>query len=244
MRSLQSMATDSNLARCSIRFLTNPNNFVAPEQIPDCSSATRATIVNEIIDQEILNSPAALAQSSRPTRVIKMPVTQVLVVDDFLPWQRLVRAMLESKKDLVVAEAIDGLEAVQKAQALQPDLILLDIGLPTLNGIEAARQIRKLCPNSKILFVSNETSAEVVEEALRLGACGYLLKPDAASELLHAVDVILRGEQFVSSRVEPYAITMSRIGSSPDKTQKSAEIKSSDVGTSRRADKGANPTYR
>ena len=88
----------------------------------------------------------------------------VRVGDDFLPWLRLVCAMLESKKDLnIIAEALDGSEAVQKAQQFQPDLIVLDISLPTLNGIEAARRIRELSPNSRILFVSNETSAEVVE---------------------------------------------------------------------------------
>jgi len=106
-------------------------------------------------------------------------------------------------------------------------LILLDIGLPTLNGIEAARRIRKLSPNSKILFVSNETSAEVVEEALRLGARGYLLKPDAASELLLAVDAILRGEQFLGSRLRPYVITSGGIGPSSDKLQKSADVQTS-----------------
>jgi len=134
-----------------------------------------------------------------------MPVTRVLMVDDFLPWLRLVRVMLESKKDLnIIGEAVDGLEAVQKAQQLQPDLILLDIGLPTLNGIGAAHRIRELSPKSRILFVSNETSVEVVEEAFRLGARGYLLKTDAASELLLAVDAILRGEQFVGSRLRRY----------------------------------------
>jgi DNA-binding NarL/FixJ family response regulator len=155
-----------------------------------------------------------------------MPVTQVLVVDDFLPWLRLVRTMLESREDLnIIAEALDGSEAVQKAQQFQPDLILLDIGLPTLNGIETARRIRELSPNSKILFLSNETSAEVVEEALRLGARGYLLKPDDASKLLHALDAILRGEQFVGSRLRPNVITSGGIGPSPDKAQKSADVK-------------------
>jgi DNA-binding NarL/FixJ family response regulator len=137
-----------------------------------------------------------------------MPVTQVLVVDDFLPWLRLVRVMLESRKDLnIIAEAVDGLEAVQKAQQLQPDLIVLDISLPTLNGIEAARRIRELSPNSRILFVSNETSSEVVEEAIRLGARGYLWKLDAASELSLAVDAILRGEWFVGSRLRHDVMT-------------------------------------
>lgn len=157
-----------------------------------------------------------------------MPVTQVLVVDDFLPWQRLVRAMLESKNDLnVVAEAVDGLEAIQKAQELQPDLILLDIGVPKLNGVEAARRIRKLSPSSKILFVSTEALAEVVEEALRLGARGYLLKSDAATELLPAVDAILRGEQFVGSRLRSYVITSGGIGPSSDKLQKSTDARTS-----------------
>jgi DNA-binding NarL/FixJ family response regulator len=69
----------------------------------------------------------------------------------------------------VIAEASDGLEAVHKAEHLQPGLILLDIGLPKLNGIEAARQIRKLCPESKIVFLSQESSADVIEEALNSG---------------------------------------------------------------------------
>ena len=139
---------------------------------------------------------------------MEMAVTKVLVVDDFLPWHRLVRAMLEAKKDLEIVDvAVDGLEAVQKAEQLQPDLILLDIGLPTLNGIEVARRIRTLSPNSKILFVSQESSAEVVEEALRLGAWGYLLKSDAVRELLLAVDAVLGGEQFVGSRLGPHVIT-------------------------------------
>jgi len=130
-----------------------------------------------------------------------MAVATVLVVDDFAPWHRLVRAMLAAKKDLeIVAVAVDGLEAVQKAEQLQPDLILLDIGLPTLNGIEAARRIRKLSPKSKILFVSQEFSAEMLKEAFRLGASGYLLKFDAVRELLLAVDAVLQGEQFVGGR--------------------------------------------
>jgi DNA-binding NarL/FixJ family response regulator len=76
------------------------------------------------------------------------------------------------------------LEAVQKALELQPDLILLDIGLPRLNGIEVARRIRKVSPGSKILFVSQESSADAVQEALGTGARGYVVKTDAGTELL------------------------------------------------------------
>ncbi len=93
----------------------------------------------------------------------------------------------------------DGLEAVRKACELRPDLILLDIGLPRLNGIEAARQIRTLVPESKIIFLTQESSAEVVEEALRLGACGYVKKLKAAKDLLAAVQAVVSGNQFVSS---------------------------------------------
>jgi DNA-binding NarL/FixJ family response regulator len=100
----------------------------------------------------------------------------------------------------VIGVASDGLEAIQKAEELQPDLILLDIGLPSLNGIEVARQIRKLSPKSKILFVSQESSADVVQEALGTGAQGYVLKIDAGGELLAGVNAVLQGEQFVANR--------------------------------------------
>jgi len=104
----------------------------------------------------------------------------------------------------VICEASDGLEAVQKAVELQPDLILLDIGLPAMNGLEAARRIRKVSPESKILFLSQEYSADVVQEALSLGALGYVAKIHAGNELLPAVESVLRGRQFVGSGVKDY----------------------------------------
>jgi len=135
-----------------------------------------------------------------------MSTIRILLVDDYLRWQHYVSSLLETMIEFeVIAVAADGLEAVQKAGELQPDLILLDIGLPKLNGIEAARRIRNLSPNSKILFVSQETSSELVKEALQLGAMGYLVKSDAASELLLGVEAVLRGEQFVSSSLKPHA---------------------------------------
>ena len=97
----------------------------------------------------------------------------------------------------VIGEASDGLEAVQKAEELQPDLIVLDLGLPTLNGMEAARRIRKLSPESKILFLSQESSPDVVQEALRVGL-GYVVKMRAGSELLAGLEAVLQGRHFVS----------------------------------------------
>lgn len=97
----------------------------------------------------------------------------------------------------IIAEVSDGLEAVQEAAELKPQLILLDIGLPTLNGMAAARQIREVAPESKIIFVSQESSLDVVQEALNLGACGYVVKTRAAIDLLAAVKVVLAGRQFV-----------------------------------------------
>ena len=99
----------------------------------------------------------------------------------------------------MVGEASDGLEAVHKSEALQPDLIVLDIGLPTLNGIETARRIGKLSSRSKILFVSQESSIDVVREALSSGALGYLVKTQAGSELLPAIDAVLQGREFLGS---------------------------------------------
>jgi len=124
---------------------------------------------------------------------------RVLLVDDYDPWRRFVSTTLQKKPELqVVGEASDGLEAVQKAQALQPDLILLDIGLPTVNGIEGARRILRSAPKTRILFVSEQRSSDIVEGALRTGAGGYVLKSDATTELLPAVEAVLQGNQFVS----------------------------------------------
>jgi DNA-binding NarL/FixJ family response regulator len=125
---------------------------------------------------------------------------RTLVVDDVGDFRHFFCSTLEQGTEYeVVGEASDGLQAVLQAQQLQPDLILLDIGLPTLNGIEAARQIRAASPDSKILFVSENRSPDIVEEALSTAAGGYVVKSDAASELLPAIDAIFKGKRFVSA---------------------------------------------
>lgn len=133
---------------------------------------------------------------------------KVLVVDDYEPFRRFVFSILGERPELqIIGEATDGLEAVRKVEELRPDLILMDVGLPTLNGIEAARQIRRLLQESKIVFVSQESSAEVVQEAFRVGALGYVVKADAGSELMTAVSAALRGETLASTRLAEHHFT-------------------------------------
>jgi DNA-binding NarL/FixJ family response regulator len=107
----------------------------------------------------------------------------------------------------VLTEAADGPEAVQNAQELKPDLIVLDIGLPELNGIEAARQIRQLSPSSKIVFLSQNDDLDVVRAALDTGALGYVYKTDFGKDFLPAIQAVLRGQQFVSSTLKGHEFT-------------------------------------
>jgi len=133
---------------------------------------------------------------------------RVFVVDDFEAFRRLLCSILEKMPELqVTCQASDGLEAVQRAEELQPDLILLDIGLPTLNGIEAARQIRRLSPESKIIFLTQESSTDIVQEGLNLGARGYVLKTRAALDLVAALEAVLDGRRFVSAGLSGHNFT-------------------------------------
>lgn len=125
---------------------------------------------------------------------------RVLVADDYQPWLNFISATLQKEPELkIIGLVSDGQEAVQQAQQLQPDLILLDIGLPTMNGFEAASRIREISPSSRILFVSESRSPEIAEAVLSKGASGYVVKTDAASELLPAIKAVLEGKRFISA---------------------------------------------
>jgi DNA-binding NarL/FixJ family response regulator len=124
---------------------------------------------------------------------------RILLVDDYEPWRKNISSELRKMSEFqIVGEVADGVEAVQRAQELKPDLILLDIGLPGLNGIEVANRLHQLVPQAKILFLSENHDAEVVRAALSDGARGYVVKVDTGSELLPAITAILRGERYVS----------------------------------------------
>lgn len=128
-------------------------------------------------------------------------MTRAIVVDDHARWRRFVASTLRNFPQLqIIAEAEDGPEALLKAQELQPDLILLDIGLPTLNGIEVARQLRNGSSTPKILFVSETSSVEIAEGALKVGD-GFVIKSEAARDLTPAVKSVLQGQRFVSPRL-------------------------------------------
>ncbi len=140
-------------------------------------------------------------------------IVRSLLVDDYEPWRRFVRSKLESVAELqIVGEVSDGLKSVEQAKILQPDLILLDIGLPTINGIEAARRILEYSPLSKILFVSESRSRDIADEALKTGARGYVVKSDAATELLPAIKAVLEGKRFISASLTGLFLVATTVG--------------------------------
>jgi DNA-binding NarL/FixJ family response regulator len=125
---------------------------------------------------------------------------RILIVDDYEPWRRYVRSILETDADLVIlGESADGLDAIKQSEELQPGLILLDIQLPSMNGLEVARQISVVSPESKVVFLSSTQSIEVMREALKFGA-GFVMKTDAENDLLAIVQAICRNQPFVRFR--------------------------------------------
>jgi DNA-binding NarL/FixJ family response regulator len=143
-----------------------------------------------------------ILNSNQETAISNRSLVRVLVVDDFAPWQRFVLEKIQENRNLRVIDIVsDGLEAVLKAAALRPDLILLDVGLPNLDGIKAAQRILKVAPESKILFVSENLDPDVAQAALAAGGDGYVVKSDAARDLLTAVKVVMSGKKFVSRRI-------------------------------------------
>jgi len=129
-------------------------------------------------------------------------LTRVLVVDDYEPWRKYVRSVLTRQPGFeILGEVSDGLKAVHEAEELQPDLILLDLSLPSMHGIDAARLMRRVSPFSKILFLSENRHPEVAEAALDAGGHGFVVKSDCGRELLIAITAVLNEETFISQRL-------------------------------------------
>jgi DNA-binding NarL/FixJ family response regulator len=138
-----------------------------------------------------------------PLAYCNVMIIRILVVDDYEGWRDRVRSLLRERPEWhVVCEASDGFGAVQRAEELRPDLVLLDIGLPKVNGIEAARQIRQVSPNSKIVFLSADNSLDVVQEGLSTGALGFVHKARVRTDLPPAIDAVLEGKRFVTKMLK------------------------------------------
>lgn len=146
--------------------------------------------------------------ASRPAKEQMTGAVRVMLVDDFKPWRIFAASLLQTNPQWkIVCEVSDGVEAIQKAEEFQPDLILLDIGLPNLSGIEAAPSIREVAPRSKILFLSENRDRDVAAAALRAGGHGYVVKSDSENELLVAIEAVLQGKRFVSSTFNGFDFT-------------------------------------
>jgi DNA-binding NarL/FixJ family response regulator len=131
---------------------------------------------------------------------------RILIVEDHEQFLQFLDSTVRRLSNVQVVDKVqNGLEAVERAEALQPDLILLDIGLPGLNGIDAAHRIRSLAPDSQIIFVTQENSAETVHEAFSLGASGYVIKSQAARDLPAAIDAVIRGNRFARDGLDRLA---------------------------------------
>ena len=131
---------------------------------------------------------------------------KVLVVEDHERFRRVISGVLRQRTNLlVVGEVADGLDAICQAEALRPDVVMLDIGLPKLSGLEVAGRIRATVPDAKLMFVTNESSLEVVEQAFRRGAHGYVYKPRVQRDVLPVLEAIIRGGRFVSGGLERIA---------------------------------------
>ena len=154
-----------------------------------------------------------------------MSPIDILIVEDSPEWRDLITLLLAGKPHLrVVCAVSDGLDGVQKAQELQPDVILLDISLPGVNGIEAARMIRERSPRSKILFVSGSFSEDFAEAAFSTGARGFVVKSDTARELLPAVEAVIQGRTYMSSRLGTQHFIESEPASEPRRSFKTTRL--------------------
>jgi two-component system, NarL family, response regulator NreC len=135
-----------------------------------------------------------------PNLRLTMP-TRVLLADDHALIRQGLKALLETQGFQVVGEASDGQESLRLAEKTRPDVAILDISMPVLNGVDAARQLKKLSPNVKIVLLTQHDEDQYVTEALRVGAKGYVLKSQAANDLVQAIREVCRGSVYLSPSI-------------------------------------------
>jgi DNA-binding NarL/FixJ family response regulator len=138
---------------------------------------------------------------------IKVRKIRILLAEDIELWRDYISSMLRKEQSFeIICEVVDGLQAVSAAEQHQPTIALLDIGLPRVNGIDAARSIKTICPNTAIVFLSGQQDTVVIQRALELGSA-YVLKSDAGYDLITAIHLVAKGERFVSRQLAGLGIT-------------------------------------
>lgn len=151
----------------------------------------------------MLNNTTSQLQSVNPETGESGVQIRILVADDFPAVRKGVRAVLESQAGWrVVAEAENGQEALEQAREHAPDVAVIDISMPFMNGLELARELRAALPKTEILILTQHTSRGMLEQALKAGARGYLVKSAVASELIPAVEAVIQHQPFVSSDID------------------------------------------
>jgi two-component system response regulator NreC len=144
--------------------------------------------------------------------------TRVLLADDHSLIRQALRALLEKQGFQVVSEASDGQEALRSVEKTQPEVAILDISMPVLNGVDAARELVKSSPKTRVILLTQHDEDEYVTEALRAGVRGYVLKSQAAEDLLHAIQEVCRGKVYLSPNISGAVVDayLSKTYVSPD----------------------------
>ena len=128
-------------------------------------------------------------------------IARILLVDDHALVRQGLRSLLERENFSVVGEAADGLEAIQQARALSPDLVVMDISMPSENGLNAAREIQKSCPGIKVILLTQHSEDVYIADALEGGVAGYVLKSQVSNDLIHAIRQVMTGKVYISPGV-------------------------------------------
>jgi DNA-binding NarL/FixJ family response regulator len=149
--------------------------------------------------QYSLDLDLAVTLVKEPGQILSQPrrfMTRILIADDHEMMRRGVRSVLESRPDVDVCEAENGAEAVQKTKEMNPDLVILDVSMPVLDGFSAARQIKEASPLTRILIFSLHRTEAFVKVAQKIGASGYITKSEDAQSLLKAVEAALHNQTY------------------------------------------------